>query len=92
MTVVLLVMKTNCFYRCVFDEYNSVCDGIAFFIFQECGNRRTLPFCQYVDGPHIIFGCLFYHASFCKYISFYYYCLQIESYFTWIIIIFKIHL
>lgn len=74
MTVVLLVMKTNCLYSCVcvcvFGEYNSVCDGTVFFIFQECGNRRTLPFCQYVDGPHIIFGCLFYHASFCKYISF----------------------
>jgi len=30
MAVVLLVTKTNCLCVCVFDEYNSICDGIVF--------------------------------------------------------------
>jgi hypothetical protein len=30
MTVVLLVIKTNCLYRYVFDDNNGICDGIVF--------------------------------------------------------------
>jgi hypothetical protein len=52
-----------------FDEGISVDGGFFVSFLQECGNGRTLPLCEHVDGPHIIFGCILHYASFCKYTS-----------------------
>jgi hypothetical protein len=52
-----------------FDDGSCVNGGFFVSFLQKRGDRRTLPLCEHMDGPHIIFGCILHYANFCKYTS-----------------------